>query len=153
MITFTEQPIADIIETELWPLLVDHREELTTNKALMKLNPDVERYRNAEAEGFGVTIVARDGDQIVGYSINFVAPHIHYRDVLMVYNDALWTSHSHRALIGAQLMDATREAGKRRGAQLMAWHAKPDTTLDRIMRIEVRRKRARVQDTVYTEEL
>lgn len=153
MITFTEQPIADIIETELWPLLVDHREELTTNKQLMTLNPDVERYRNAEAEGFGLTIVARDGEQIVGYSINFIAPHIHYKDVLMVYNDALWTSHSHRARIGAQLMAETKVAGKRRGAAIMAWHAKPGTTLDRILQIEVRRKHARVQDTIYTEEL
>ena len=119
----------------------------------MKLNPDVERYRNAEAEGFGLTIVARDGDQIVGYAINFIAPHIHYRDVLMVYNDALWTAHSHRAQVGAQLMAETRAAGKRRGAQLMAWHAKPGTTLDRVLQIAVRRKRARVQDIVYTEEL
>lgn len=153
MITFTEQPIADIIETELWPLLVDHREELTTNKALMKLNPDVDRYRHAEAMGFGLTIVARDDAQIVGYSINFIAPHIHYKDVLMVYNDALWTAHSHRALVGAKLMDETKAAGQRRGARLMAWHAKPGTTLDRILQIEVRRKRARVQDIVYTEEL
>lgn len=153
MITFTEQPIADIIETELWPLLVDHREELTTNKVLMRLNPDVERYRDAENAGFGMTIVARDDAQIVGYSINFVAPHIHYRDVLMVYNDALWTAHSHRALVGAALMAETKAAGKRRGAQLMAWHAKPGTTLDRILQIEVRRKHARVQDIVYTEEL
>lgn len=153
MITFTEQPIADIIETELWPLLVDHREELTTNKVLMKLNPDVARYREAEAAGWGLTIVARDGERIVGYSINFVAPHIHYKDVLMVYNDALWTAHSHRALIGAQLMDETKIAGRARGARLMAWHAKPDTTLDRVLKIRVRRKRARVQDIVYTEEL
>lgn len=153
MITFTEQPIADIIETELWPLLVEHREELTTNKALMKLAPDVERYREAERIGCGLSIVARDNDQIVGYSINLLAPHMHYRDVLMVYNDALWTSHSHRALVGAPLMDETRAAGRRHGAHIMAWHAKPDTTLDRVLRVQVRRKRARVQDIVYTEEL
>lgn len=153
MITFTEQPVADIIETELWPLLVEHREELTTNKVLMQLAPDVERYRNAEADGFCMSVVARDGVQIVGYSVNFIAPHIHYRHVLMVYNDALWTARSHRAQIGAQLMDETRAAGLRRGAHLMAWHAKPGTTLDRIMRVGVRRGRLRVQDTVYTEEL
>lgn len=153
MITFTEQPIADIIESELWPLLVEHREELTTNKVLMRLNPDVERYREAERAGFGLSIVARDGERIVGYSINFVAPHIHYKDVLIVYNDALWTTHSHRATVGAQLMAETEAASLRRGARLMAWHAKPGTTLDRIMQIEVRRKRARVQDIVYTKEL
>lgn len=153
MITFTEQHIADIIETELWPLLVDHREELTTNKALMVLNPDVERYRHAEEVGFGMTIVVRDGVQIVGYSINFVAPHIHYKDVLMVYNDALWTDPEYRAAIGDALMEHTKAAGRLRGARLMAWHAKPGTTLDRILKIRVRRKRARVQDIVYTEEL
>lgn len=153
MITYREQPIADIIETELWPLLVDHREELTTNKALMKLNPDVERYRHAEETGYGLSIVARDGVQIVGYSINFIAPNIHYKDVLMVYNDALWTEPAYRAQIGADLMTETETAARAHGAQLMAWHAKPGTTLDRILQIEVRRKRARVQDIVYTREL
>lgn len=153
MLTLTEQPIAEIIETELWPLLVEHREELTTNKVLMKLAPDVDRYRAAERDGYGLSIVARDAGEVVGYSINFIAPHIHYRDVLVVFNDALWTSHSHRALAGAALMDATRQAGRARGANLMAWHAKPDTTLDRLMKIKVRRKRARIQDIVYSEEL
>lgn len=152
-ITFTEQPIAEIIETELWPLLVEHREELTTNKALMKLAPDVDSYRAAELDGRGLSIVARDGEQIVGYSINFIAPHLHYREVLVVFNDALWTSHTYRALVGAALMDATRQAGRLRGAHLVAWHAKPHTTLDRLMKLQVRRQRARVQDTVYTEEL
>lgn len=153
MITFNEEPIADLILTELWPLLVDHREELTTNKALMVLDPDVERYRAAEEAGMGLSIVARDGHQIVGYSINFIAPHIHYKQVLMVCNDALWTSHSHRAQIGSQLMDETKAAGRRRGAMLMAWHAKPNTTLDRVLRVQVRRERMRIQDTIYTEEL
>lgn len=153
MITFTEQAVADIIETELWPLLVEHREALTTNKALMKLAPDVDRYRAIEEAGQGVSVVARDGDRVVGYSVNFVAPHLHYCEVVVGVNDVLWTSPDYRARIGAQLMDETKAACRRRGARLLCWHAKPDTTLDRLMRIAVRRQRARVQDTIYTEEL
>lgn len=152
-LTYTDQPISHLIEGELWPLLVQHREELTTNKALMKLNPDVACYRAMEEAGTCFSIVVRDGEQIVGYSINIIAPHLHYRDVLMVYTDALWTTHEHRSRIGVPLMDATRAASRARGAHLLAWHAKPDTPLDRVMRIQVRRGRARVQDTVYTEEL
>lgn len=152
-VTFAEEPIADIIETEMWPLLVEHREELTTNKALMVLKPDVERYRAMEAQGACFTVMARDEGRIVGYAINLISPNIHYRDVLTVYNDALWTLPSHRCAIGAPLMDAARAASRARGAHVLLWHAKPDTILDRVMRIQVRRKRAKVQDVVYSETL
>jgi GNAT superfamily N-acetyltransferase len=147
--TIAEEPIAEIIEGELWPLLVEHREELTTNKALMELAPDVARYAEAEAAGALLGIVARIDGQVVGYSVNFVAPNLHYMRVRMAVNDVFFVDKAHRGVLGLRLMRATREAAKARGAHLMAWHAKPGTPLESILR----RQGCRVQDIVFTEEL
>jgi len=148
-LTITQEPIAHMLDSELRPLLVDHREELTTNKALMQLAPDVERYAALEAAGVVLALVARDGDLIVGYSINFVAQHLHYASVRMCTNDVLFVAKSHRATLGLRLIHATEEAARERGAQVMAWHAKPDTHLEAILR----RRECRVQDIVFTKEL
>jgi GNAT superfamily N-acetyltransferase len=143
------EPVAEIIEGELWPLLVEHREELTTNKGLMELAPDVERYREAEANGAVLALIARAGSKVVGYSVNFVAPHIHYMRVRMAYNDVLFVDRAHRATLGLRLIHATEAAAKEHGVHVMAWHAKPDTHLSTILQ----RKGYRVQDIVYTREL
>lgn len=145
----TEEPIAGMLEHELWPLLVDHREELTTNKALMELAPDVARYQQAEQQGALASLVARVGSQIVGYSINFVGQHLHYSHLRYMHNDVLFVSKSHRASTGLRLLRATREMAKAHGARIMTWHAKPGTPLESILR----RQRCRVQDIVFTEEL
>jgi GNAT superfamily N-acetyltransferase len=148
-ITIDEEPIAEILEGELWPLLVDHREELTTNKALMELAPDVERYRDAESKGALLGLVARDDGRPVGYSINFVSPHLHYMRMCMAMNDVLFVAKTHRASLGIRLLNATEEAARKRGAHLMAWHAKPGTPLESILH----RRGCRVQDVVFTKEL
>jgi GNAT superfamily N-acetyltransferase len=151
-LTIAEEPVADIIETELWPLLVEHRDELTTNKALMELAPDVERYRAAEAAGAVLALIAREGGRVVGYSINFVSQHIHYMRMTLAANDVLYVAKSHRARLGLRLIDATEAAAREHGAHLVAWHAKPGTHLEAILRRRAR-KGYRVQDVIFTREL
>lgn len=145
----TEEPIAGMLEHELWPLLQDHREELTTDKALMELAPDVERYQQAEEIGALFSLVARVGPQIVGYSINFVGPHLHYSKLRYAHNDVLFVSKTHRSTVGVRLLTATRRAAKAHGAQIMTWHAKPGTPLEKILR----RQQCRLQDLLFTERL
>lgn len=147
-VTITEELVADRLESDFWPLLVRHREELTTNKALMELAPDIARYRGAESAGALVALVARAGGSIVGYSFNFVGPHLHYMRLRVAENDVLFTLPEWRERAGGRLLVATKRACKARGARVMAWHAKPGTALEAILR-----KRARVQDIVFTEEL
>ena len=114
-LTITEEPIAGIIETELWPLLIEHREELTTDKSLMVLAPNVEAYRQAEEDGLLFALVARCGGRIVGYSANFLVRHLHYMDLIVAQNDVLFVTRSARAATGLRLLAATRAAAKARG--------------------------------------
>ena len=140
-------------ETAL-PLMVAHREELTTNKELMQLNPRVDVYDQLEGTGALLALAAYDDDgEIVGYSVNIVSPNLHYADVLQCQNDLLFTAEHARSKVGLALVRATEAEAKARGCRLMLWHAKPASAMSRLMQAECDRGRSRVQDVVYSKDL
>jgi GNAT superfamily N-acetyltransferase len=63
-----------------------------------------------------------------------VCTNLHYGDLLMCQNDLLFVRKSHRrGMTGMRLITATERAAKDRGVKMMLWHAKPGTTLDRML--------------------
>lgn len=135
---------------EIWPLLEDHREELTTNKALMVLAPDMERYILCERMGAFFALMARDNGVLVGYSGNFIAQNLHYKGFRYANNDVLFLAKTHRkGSLGLRMIRETEKEAQRRGAQMMVWHAKPKTSLDAIMP----KLSYRVQDVMYSKTL
>jgi GNAT superfamily N-acetyltransferase len=122
-----------------WPLLEEHYAELATVPDIMLLKPDVERYQTLEAAGnlFAIgmfDIHGDNGETLVGYSVNIVCTNLHYGDLLMCQNDLLFVRKSHRrGMTGMRLITATERAAKDRGVKMMLWHAKPGTTLDRML--------------------
>jgi len=122
-----------------WPLLEEHYAELATVPDIMLLKPDVERYQTLEAAGnlfaIGMFDIHVDGGEtLVGYSVNIVCTNLHYGDLLMCQNDLLFVRKSHRrGMTGMRLITATERAAKDRGVKMMLWHAKPGTTLDRML--------------------
>jgi GNAT superfamily N-acetyltransferase len=146
-----------------WPLLEEHYAELATVPDIMLLKPDVERYQTLEAAGnlFAIgmfdthvdTHVDADGngaETLVGYSVNIVCTNLHYGDLLMCQNDLLFVRKSHRrGMTGMRLITATERAAKDRGVKMMLWHAKPGTTLDRMLP----RLGYGIQDVIYSQVL
>lgn len=132
-----------------WPLLVAHREELTTNKDLMVLNPARPVYDALEQLGTLIVLAAYEGDEMVGYSANILAPNLHYSDVFMCQNDVLFTVPHARSRVGLSLIRATEKAARESGCQIVLWHAKPGTALDKLMAL----KGSKVQDIIYMKEL
>jgi GNAT superfamily N-acetyltransferase len=122
-----------------WPLLEEHYAELATVPDIMLLKPDVERYQTLEAAGNLFAIGMFDahvdgGETLVGYSVNIVCTNLHYGDLLICQNDLLFVRKSHRrGMTGMRLITATERAAKDRGVKMMLWHAKPGTTLDRML--------------------
>jgi GNAT superfamily N-acetyltransferase len=122
-----------------WPLLEEHYAELATVPDIMLLKPDVERYQTLEAAGnlfaIGMFDIHGNGaETLVGYSVNIVCTNLHYGDLLMCQNDLLFVRKSHRrGMTGMRLITATERAAKDRGVKMMLWHAKPGTTLDRML--------------------
>jgi GNAT superfamily N-acetyltransferase len=138
-----------------WPLLEEHYAELATVPDIMLLKPDVERYQTLEAAGnlfaIGMFDTHVDGaETLVGYSVNIVCTNLHYGDLLMCQNDLLFVRKSHRrGMTGMRLITATERAAKDRGVKMMLWHAKPGTTLDRMLP----RLGYGIQDVIYSQVL
>jgi predicted GNAT superfamily acetyltransferase len=146
MVAIREIRATEWIE-QAWRLLEAHREELTTNKGLMILKPDISTYEMLESKNALLSLGAFDGDEIVGYSVNIMAHNLHYSDLMMCQSDVLYVREDKRqGPAGLKLMRETERLAKERGAQMMLWHAKPDTNLDQILP----RMGYRVQDVVYT---
>lgn len=149
-IRIVEAPLADRID-RMAELLHAHWDEVAKNKQVMVLKPDRERYAYLDEHGGLLCLWALDADgEIVGYSVNFIGPHIHYADLNVANNDVLFLREDLRqSTLGLRLIRETERAAKARGAQLMLWHAKEGTSLDKIMP----RLRYGVQDIIYSKEI
>lgn len=132
------------------PLLLLHADELATHKHLMVVAPDWDRYAAMEETGRMFGLFAYEGPVVVGYSVNFVLPHLHYSDLVYGQNDVLFLHPDYReGGVGLALIRRTEEVAKARGARLFCWHAKPDTALDLLLP----RIGYGVQDVIYSREL
>lgn len=139
----------DELEARAWRLLEQHYDEIARNKEVAKLDPDWGKYRAMEAGDMLLSLGAWDGDELVGYSVNFALTNIHYRKLFYVHNDVLFIAKSHRGH-GRALIEQTEFHAKRIGAKLLMWHAKEGTALDLILR---RREGYSVQDVTYVRTL
>lgn len=145
-----EMPMVGLIDT-LWPLFEQHWDEIARNKQVMVLNPDRARYEQMEAAGMllALAVVTPDGE-VVGYSVNLVGPHLHYADLTVCNNDVLFLREDLRnSPIGLKLVRETTRAAAARGARLMLWHAKENTSLAKILP----RMGYGVQDIIFSKEI
>lgn len=137
---------ADQFFEEAAALLIEHREELATDKALMVLKPAEAQYLAIEASGCLMVLGAYRGTRLIGYSVNLVTPNLHYSDLTQCQNDVLFlTKDERKGSAGLRLIRKTHELAIDRGARIMLWHAKPGTNLDKLMP----RMGASVQDVIW----
>lgn len=131
-------------------MLENHWDEVAKNKHLMVLKPDWERYKILEDQGRLLTLFAFVEDNVVGYSCNIIMPHLHYSDLICSYNDVLFIAKEYRASsLGLKLIRETEIESSKIGAKLMLWHAKQDSSLDKILP----RRGCKVQEIIYSKEL
>lgn len=116
------------------PLLERHFQEIAKFKDISTVKPDVERYEMIESQGRFIGLVAELGDEVIGYSANFILMNLHYSDVRFCQNDVLYVVPEHRkSRAGYLLMKFTVATAQERGAQLMLWHAKENTALNTLL--------------------
>ena len=151
-ISKTEIKLATVDEmlAEAQTLFDEHYEEIARNKHVMVLKPDEETYRKSEEMGTIFILSARQGDKLIGYSVNFVTNHLHYADLKLAQNDLLFISKEHRGgRIGLKLIKETEKHATSLGCKLMLWHAKESTTLAHMLP----RLKYGVQDIIFSKEL
>jgi len=81
---------------ELMPLLPLHFEELALNKDKVPLSPQYDVYLGRERQGQLMFMVVRDGGELIGYFIGFVAPGLHYSTCLTLIMDIFYIHPDHR---------------------------------------------------------
>lgn len=131
-------------------ILEEHWNELVKRKHLLKVNPHNEVYKCLEDNGQLFTLIAECDNKMVGYSVNTLTPHLHYMDVMVCANDLLFVLKEYRnSPLGIKLIKETEKLARERGAQVMTWHAKPNTPLDKILP----RLSNNLHEHIYTKEL
>jgi len=110
---------------DIAPLLELHYQELTLDKDVMTLKPSWPRYRDLMAQDKMAVMGAYADDKLVGYSVFFKQPHIHYDDNIMAQNDVLFLHPAYRAgFAGIKLIKASEEMLRHQGVSKVIWHIK-----------------------------
>lgn len=110
--------------------------------------PVADVYAALEQVGNVVAFGAFDGDELIGYSVAILGPHLHY-GFTYAHHDLLYVRPDHRrGSLGLRLMRMTEEAAKARGARFVVWHVKPGSTLESILS----RAGYAVEEVVYKKE-
>lgn len=131
-------------------LFADHWDEVAKNKHVMVLNPDWTAYKLLESQHKLLVLAAFIDGKLVGYSANIINRHLHYFDLVICNNDILFVHKDHRSSpVGLRLIRETEKMAKQAGAQMMLWHAKQQTALDKIMP----KLKYQVQDIIYSKEI
>jgi hypothetical protein len=113
----------------------------------MVLNPDLETYNALDAQGKLITVCARDNDRLVGYIVFIVAPHLHYKDVIVGNEDLHFLLPEYRkGRVGINLLKAGEEAMRLAGAKLIITRTKAKQDHGKIFQ----RLGYSLQDHVYT---
>lgn len=95
---FNQESLAVVIN-DVEPLLREHYDESSTDKAVLPLDPDWPHYYSLEEIGVLKIFTARMAGDLVGYAAFFVWPHHHSRLVTIAVCDVIFMRPSYR--IGA----------------------------------------------------
>lgn len=134
MSTTYQQEFLINIQEELELLLTDHWEDVAVNKDVIKLNPDWDAYHNLENNGSLKIFTVRVDEKLVGYFVVILRNHIHYKDHLYAFNDALFLKHEYRkGLTGAKLMKFAEKCLKEDDVSVLVVNTKRHKPFDRLL--------------------
>lgn len=115
-------------------LFEEHRLETAGYPDIMRVDPDVALYKEIETAGGLMIISAWDDGELVGYSVNVVHKHPHHKRTVVCANDMLFVTMSYRKKgIGLKLIRGTKRYAQERGAQMVLWHARPESALAKLL--------------------
>jgi len=123
-IQFSEEKIKDTIE-ELKPLLEAHYKEVHLFPDKIPFNPDYDTYLAMEEAGVINLITVRDEGKLIGYTVAFLYPNLHYQDHVYAVNDIIYLDPLYRKEGHVDtLLRYAENVYKRLGASVMTLHMK-----------------------------
>ncbi len=94
-ITFQKERLSDVRD-EVYPLLLQHWEEIALNKDDVPLDPDWEMYKCIEEAGILSVTTARKDGRIIGYFAYMIVPNLHYKSLRVAEGDIFYVDKEYR---------------------------------------------------------
>lgn len=114
----------DFIEAA-WPLIRAHWAEVGSNRDILRLDPDHEKYRNLERAGMLHILCARTERGIVAYMFLIISKHPRDKGAVAATDDIIYVRPEYRRLGTGRLMIAEAERfAVECGVHLLALHSK-----------------------------
>lgn len=114
----------------LWPA---HWEEVAINRDSIKLAPDYQSYEAFADAGALHIVTAREAGKIVGYLINIVRPHLHYKNDLHGFADVYYIQPEHRqGWAGVKLFKYAEKTLEARGVKKLFMGTKLHLDMSRL---------------------
>ena len=124
MITYQVETLDECLD-DIQPLLEAHYQEICSHPDLLVLDPNYDKYRDLERLGVLRICTARHGDELIGYFISLITPHLHYQQTTYAFNDILYLDPAHRGgRTGYQLFEAAIRDLKGGGVDVVVVHMK-----------------------------
>lgn len=95
MITFQVERLAPI-QPELEHLLKLHWEEVALNRDTIPLEPDWDMYYHLDGAGMLHILTARSAGKLIGYYIDIIKGHLHYKSSKTAFCDVYYLMPKHR---------------------------------------------------------
>lgn len=129
-VAYAREEYSDALVDEIGPLLVRHWHEVA-HYADIPLAPRWDRYRALADTGALRVYTARIDGQLVGYSVHFVAPSLHYGTALTASEDLVFVAPEYRkGRLGYGLIQFADAQLRADGVQVGYRHVKLKPDLD-----------------------
>lgn len=126
-----QQEFLAAVYIEIQKLLELHWRDIALNQSKIKLNPDWDRYEEAEKSGQLKIFTARNEGQLVGYFVCLVTKSLHYKDHTFAHNDVLFLHPNYRkGLAGWRLMKFAERCLSDDGVALLMVNTKTHKPFD-----------------------
>ena len=121
---FAVEHLEEVAE-EVLPLLEKHWEELAIHRSDIKLAPDWERYQLLDEGGVLHIITARVEGVLVGYCVDLLGTHLHYKNNVFAINDIFFIDPEYRTgTLGVRMLKFAKKELKRQGVDTWMIHTK-----------------------------
>ena len=125
MVKYSIEKYSDKLINDIKPLIVRHYEEIALHKEYIPLDPDWGRYEKLATMNGLLIVTARDEDKLVGYSVFYISPMMHYKSTISASNDIIWLAPEYRkGMTGVRLIKESERALKELGITKILWHIK-----------------------------
>ena len=113
------------IAKELPPLFKKHHAEIALNREAIPLDPDWDRYYNADLAGMLRCLTVRVRGVLVGYIFVVVSPHLHYASTVFAQTDIFWLDPAWRqGWLGIRMFKQMEETLREWGVKVIYVNAK-----------------------------